>query len=226
MRRPILIAVLAAGLLLVEFVLPFGSNGPVATTATVDVPLISAVPEAESTYISPVLPSEGDMVGATWETGEVAAVEVRALVAGTWSEWVGLRTDDEHGPDPETEEAENTVRGTDPTAFRDSSSVQFRTTGTRPSGFSAAFVDIELASPRVGAAPVTAGVAIQPRSAWDPSNSCAPRREPEEIQMGMAIIHHTGIDRNIGNRRFQESSSGTADTIATRVGGTTSPTTS
>jgi len=58
-------------------------------------------------------------VGVTWEHGvqvdeDEITVSVRSLEDGEWGEWQPIEYHDDHGPDPDSEEARNARPGTDP----------------------------------------------------------------------------------------------------------------
>ncbi len=88
-------------------------------------------------------------VGVTWDSAtEVAddeiTVQVRTETDGAWSEWSDLGYHEEHGPDPDSEEAENARPGTDGTIVGDVDNVQVRvamTEGELPADLKLAVVD-------------------------------------------------------------------------------------
>ncbi len=147
------------------------------------------------------------MAGFTWE-GEAPASVWYRVGAGQegWSEWRELHFDVGHGPDPGTSEYEAQRSGTDPVYVGEQERIQFRFSGEPPREGRAVLIDTttstqplveqlveQLVPAEADAAPAQPN--IRPRTAWDPGNQCAPRRAPEEIQVTMAVVHHTGIDR-------------------------------
>lgn len=192
MRRIFVTAALAAGLLLVGAFAPARPGDPeVAQTSF-------QVETAMDPYLPNVLLTEpvdgrGNFVGVTWQSGDPQRVEIRAYEDGAWSEWMDMISDSDHTPDDGTAETAEQRGGTDPILLSDPEAVQVRITGDAPKGIEISFVDVEPADSVFTAASASAGIAIQPRSAWDPGNTCAPREEPEEIQVDVAFVHHTGI---------------------------------
>ena len=70
-------------------------------------------------------------VGITWESGEFVAedqiaVQVRTQLDGAWSDWADVTYHDDHGPDPDSEEAKKSRPGTEPVVVGDVDNVQVR----------------------------------------------------------------------------------------------------
>jgi hypothetical protein len=88
-------------------------------------------------------------VGVTWDAGsEVAddaiAIQVRTETDGAWSEWSDLTYHEEHGPDPDSEEALKARPGTDGTMVGDVDQVQVKVEmaeGELPADLKLAVVD-------------------------------------------------------------------------------------
>ncbi len=88
-------------------------------------------------------------VGVTWDnTVQVAddaiTVQVRTEQDGVWSDWSDLTYHEEHGPDPDSEEAQQARPGTDGTVVGEVDNVQVRvemTDGTLPDDLKLAVVD-------------------------------------------------------------------------------------
>jgi len=192
MRRMLITAALAAGLLTVGAFAPAGSGSPeVSQTAF-------QVETAMDPYLSNVVLTEpvvgrGNFVGVTWRSGDPQRVEIRSYEDGAWSEWTDMISDSDHTPDDDTAETIDQRGGTDPILLSDPEAVQVRITGEEPRGIEISFIDIKASKSVLNVASATAGLAIQPRSSWDPGNACAPREVPEEIQVDVAFVHHTGI---------------------------------
>ncbi len=150
------------------------------------------------------------MVGLAWDGPGPDGVAYRYADAhGTWSDWKPLNLDLTHAPDPGTAEAAAARTATEPVYTGAATAVQFRITGRFPDGAAAALVDTtsrtqpfltrlldRLPTTTTTAQAAPPRPAIHPRAEWDPNGECPPRREPEEIQVTMAIIHHTGIERD------------------------------
>src|SRR5262245_61368101 len=92
------------------------------------------------------------IVGATWQGHEpgTLALQVRTLDNGDWSDWQPLPWDDEHAPDPGTEEARNARVGTDPVVVGDVDQVQVRATSA--SGEAPRDLELSVVDPGVSAA--------------------------------------------------------------------------
>jgi uncharacterized protein with LGFP repeats len=72
-------------------------------------------------------------VGVTWDGAtevpeEDIALQVRTLEDGTWSGWSAMQYNDDHGPDPDSEEARKARPGTDEALVGDVDQVQVRVT--------------------------------------------------------------------------------------------------
>ena len=88
-------------------------------------------------------------VGVTWDNGDQVAdddisLQVRTQEDGVWSDWSDLTYHEEHGPDPDSDEAKNARPGTDGTVVGEVDSVQVRvemTDGTLPDDLKLAVVD-------------------------------------------------------------------------------------
>jgi hypothetical protein len=88
-------------------------------------------------------------VGVTWDGAEqvpddAITVQVRTEQDGVWSEWSDLTYHEEHGPDPDSEEAAHARPGTDGTVVGDVDNVQVKVEmndGTLPDDLKLAVVD-------------------------------------------------------------------------------------
>lgn len=88
-------------------------------------------------------------VGVTWAPGvelaeDAIAVQVRTRTDGSWSGWSGLAYDDEHGPDPTSDEAATARPGTDEAFVGEVDEVQVKVATSRgplPADLSLAVVD-------------------------------------------------------------------------------------
>ena len=87
-------------------------------------------------------------VGVTWEHGlEVAddalAVEVRTFQDGAWSDWTDVPYHDDHGPDPDSDEARHARPGTEPLLVGEVDEVQVRiaTDSSAPADMKLAVID-------------------------------------------------------------------------------------
>ncbi len=100
---------------------------------------VTSVPEAVAGY---------GAVGVTWAHGTVLpedaiSLAVRTRTGDSWSPWMDLEYDVEHGPDPGSEEARHARPGTDALLVGDVDQVQVRAsaTGTLPPDLRLAVVD-------------------------------------------------------------------------------------
>ncbi len=100
---------------------------------------VTSVPEAVAGY---------GAVGVTWAHGTVVpedaiTLAVRTRTGETWSDWMGLEYDVEHGPDPGSVEARRARPGTDALLVGDVDQVQVRAsaTGALPPDLRLAVVD-------------------------------------------------------------------------------------
>ncbi len=128
---------------------------------------------------------------------------------GSWTDWAELESG-QAGADGVTEAAgapgaaDAARRGrtigaegsTEPTWTGPAKRLQVELTTKRPKGLRAAFVDVTGTIPTAKAARATSraqtGMAgINPRSAWDPNNECAPRSAPGIGSVQGVTVHHT-----------------------------------
>ena len=126
-----------------------------------------AVQEKAATDLAALsAPTEVDgfaTVGVTWNPGEHldeddVTVSVRSLDDGEWSGWQPVEYHDDHGPDPDSEEARNARQGTDPIVVGAVDEVQVKietADGEVPAGAELAVVD-----PKETAAPTLQAPAI------------------------------------------------------------------
>jgi len=100
-------------------------------------------------------------VGVTWEHGlEVEeseiSVHVRTETAGTWTDWMPVQYDADHGPDPQSDEARHARPGTDALLIGAVDGVQVRVTtpdGPAPADLRLAVIDPGRAKDRAVQAP-------------------------------------------------------------------------
>jgi putative cell wall-binding protein len=192
MRRLTVVAVVVCFLFVAGSIGPVHDRDPHVSETTVPFAVAQALP---GHYLSDPIPSRGDVVGVTWDGRSSSELSIRGLRGDTWSEWSNLPTADDHAPDRGTTEASRSRSATEPTAMRGVDAVQVRVDGNPPADLALSFVDVEESGRFTSTAPAAAGLTIRPRSDWDPNNTCKPRETPEEIQVNVAFIHHTGIDR-------------------------------
>ena len=86
MRRAISIAFLALGLFVAGSALIARDAEPTAEPIVRPVELVSSPNNGPISYVSEPIDAEGEIVGATWDSGNDVAVEVRALSADGWSD--------------------------------------------------------------------------------------------------------------------------------------------
>ena len=159
------------------------------------------------------------LVALRWATDQPLSGRMRAQrTDGTWTAWSTLSTEDvgaDHqagdsgqatghdGPDPaEAAAARRRTRvadapsATEPLWTGPARRLQVDLRGPRPRGLRAAFVDVTGTLPTVTARAARARqdasmAGINPRSAWDPGNECAPRGTPSIGTVEAVTVHHT-----------------------------------
>lgn len=200
------IAVFAIAGFVVLTGLAIQDRGPhaVALELPVTVPAVSAVDRA---FVeSEVIETPFTMAGFTWEGEAPVAVWYRVGDESGWSDWAEMSFETGDGPDPGTAEYLRQRAGTDAVYVGEQDRIQFRFPDSAPSDGRAALIDtttrtqpfMEQVLDTFVPAPADAAPAqpnIRLRSDWDPTNQCPPRQTPEEIQVMMAVVHHTGIER-------------------------------
>ncbi|MCL1599772.1 MAG: N-acetylmuramoyl-L-alanine amidase, partial [Actinomycetia bacterium] len=182
-------------------------RGPHAVALELPVTAIAAQAANELFVESEVIDTPFTMAGFTWEGKAPDVVWYRVGDGDGWSEWDEMPMDDRDGPDPGTGEYQRQRAGTDAVFVGEQDRIQFRFSGSAPSDGRAALIDTTTRTQpfmeqvldtfvpaQADAAP--AQPSIRPRSDWDPNNQCPPRETPEEIQVMMAVVHHTGIERS------------------------------
>ena len=117
-------------------------------------------------------------VGVTWEPGEPVAdddiaVQVRTQKDGAWSGWSDVDYHEDHGPDPDSDEAQHARPGTDGSLVGDVDQVQVRVESTD----AAAPGDMKLAVIDPGQAPPRQAPAIDTRDAAPPTATVEPTTE-------------------------------------------------
>ncbi|MGZ8744609.1 MAG: FG-GAP-like repeat-containing protein [Nocardioides sp.] len=88
-------------------------------------------------------------VGVTWQHGvqvpeDAISFEVRTLEDGAWSDWLAMTYHDDHGPDPDSDEARHARPGTDELLVGEVDQVQVRarsTDGAVPADMKLAVID-------------------------------------------------------------------------------------
>lgn len=142
-----------------------------------------------------------------WNSGAPIAGRLRAKQAnGHWSPWSTLDSQQAgadgvtEGDDPRAAAAaaKRTATlgrqgSTEPIWTGPARTLQVELTGKRPAGLRAAFVDVT-GTPRTtarAARQVDQVAGIQPRSAWDPNNECAPRATADTGSVQAVVVHHT-----------------------------------
>jgi hypothetical protein len=180
----------AAGLLLARVFLPAG--GALARPAArehyaLDVPLTGSgaarAPWATSRTIR--APWSFDLIGARWDAGDGAEVEIRVRRRGRWSRWLALPQIGAHGPD-----RPSTPLATDPAWIGGARTFQMRARGP-VRGLRAHVVVAGRAGAR-GARSARSETAAPPpivtRSQW---GAAAPRVQPGYGAVQVAFVHHT-----------------------------------
>ena len=87
-------------------------------------------------------------VGVTWQHGQqvaddALAVEARTFQDGAWSDWTEVPYHDDHGPDPDSDEARHARPGTEPLLVGEVDEVQVRiaTDAAAPADMKLAVID-------------------------------------------------------------------------------------
>ena len=184
-------------------------RGPHAVALELPVTASAAPGERVFFVESEVIEAPFTVAGFTWEGAAPDAVWYRVGDGDGWSEWDEFPFETGDGPDPGTAEYQRQRAGTDAVFFGEQERIQFRFPGTAPVDGRAALIDtttrtqpfMEQVLDTFVPAPADAAPtqpSIRPRSDWDPTNQCPPRQTPEEIQVMMAVVHHTGITRSYG----------------------------
>ncbi|GAA4696113.1 FG-GAP-like repeat-containing protein [Nocardioides conyzicola] len=131
-----------------QYDLTASSNAP--RTARTKADLVAAEQTTAHTVTSVPEPVVGyGAVGVTWEHGvkvpeDEIALQVRTRTGQTWSKWMDLDYDADHGPDPGTAEAKHARPGTDALLVGDVDDVQVQvqsTTGELPPDLKLAVID-------------------------------------------------------------------------------------
>jgi len=136
-------------------------------------------------------------VGVTWDHREAVpddaiAIQVRTETDGIWSEWSDLSYHEEHGPDPDSEEAERARPGTDGTIVGDVDHVQVSVEmaeGVLPADLKLAVVDPGVAEATEQEAPAidTADLEAPPSAAETEVPTEGPTEEPTVADEAIAL---------------------------------------
>ncbi len=206
--------VLCAALLPGALPAPAASAAPSASTRTLALPA-SETGATASRAGTPAMRqielrtrTSFSLVGLRWRSaGAPLTARLRAQrTDGSWTAWLEVEAQQEpsgapSGADGAEEQAGRRaaaraqLRGSsEPLWTGPARRLQVRISGARPAGLHATLVTID-------GAPVTARAAakradegyagIQPRAAWDPSNSCKPRDTPDYGVVQGVVVHHT-----------------------------------
>ena len=194
MRRIVVLAGVTASLFILGAFAPSEPPTTEITETTFRVALAGDLANPDYTLTEPV-PGKGDFVGVTWRSGTPGTIEMRAFEDSSWTPWRDVSSGADHAPDDETTESIAARGGSEPTLFTNPDAVQVRVSGDVPAGMEISFFDARTTSPLplMNTTAAEAGVTIRPRSDWDPGNTCAPLETPEEVQIDIAFVHHTGI---------------------------------
>ncbi len=202
-KRLMLGILLTAGALMLVLGFVGGERGPHA--AAFDIPMKAFAVENTSgaVFETTAIDTPFTMAGFSWKGASPQAAWYRTDDGSGWTEWIDLGIDLDTVPDPGTDEYARQRFATEPIYTGENNRIQFRYTGGNPSDVRAALIDttsrtkpfvqqvLDHFTPvEANAAPQKPG--IRPRSDWDPSNRCEPRRLPEEIQVTMVVVHHSG----------------------------------
>jgi hypothetical protein len=146
-------------------------------------------------------------VGVTWEAGasvadDAMAIQVRTEKDGAWSEWSDLTYHEEHGPDPDSVEAEQARPGTDGTVVGDVDQVQVRVEmaeGGLPADLRLAVVDPGAATATEQEPPAidTADLEAPPSAAETDQPTEEPTAEPTEPPTEEPTAEPTEADETI-----------------------------
>jgi putative cell wall-binding protein len=181
-----------------------GQGGDASTTRSAQ-----AAPRLRSGAISPAQSTDGGLrvIGVTWPQGRLAEddrVEYRVQDGGRWGEWREMVVaEDDHAPDPGTEEAKGSRGGTDPYVVT-GDEVQVRVLSEKTDVAEAVRLDVvdPQTSPsdddvvaRPGAASAAqARPTIYTRAQWGADESIR-KGEPSYGTVKAGFVHHT-VDAN------------------------------
>lgn len=160
-------------------------------------------------WISAPIEGEHTIAGLTWEDAADAPndAEVRVQINDTWSDWEVVGIDDEHAPDPGTQEDHQARGGTSPIVIEGADAVQFRVSDSdAPQDLAVDLVDVDDpdAARRVHGRAGEADAAIRqptihPRSDWG-GNTCPGRPASEYVvyadKVEILFVHHTAGQTN------------------------------
>lgn len=146
--------------------------------------------------------AEVAVLGVTWDRGDTPAeVAVRVSDGDDWGDWYSLPLDDEHGPDPESDEAAQARPGTEPMVITgDQNDVQVRVVAASGANVRGARLEVvdpgrsaydeDAGRPAAGtAAAASQRPAILSRSQWGADESL--RGEPNYGIVRAGFVHHT-----------------------------------
>ncbi len=154
-----------------------------------------------STVVSEPQPVTGyGAVGVTWGHGQVVPadtidVEIRTQDDAAWSDWASIAYDDDHGPDPDSEEGRRARPGTDALLVGDVDEVQVRVVADRsaPADLKLAVIDpgetdaTALEAPAIDTAETTAPSSGAAGDALVPVPGAVAEREAAEGEEGIAL---------------------------------------
>lgn len=170
---------------------------------------LSAEPTLTPALVAEVaIEAPAELVAVTasedFEPGTVVQLRVQEAEHG-WSEWTTLDVDQQHGPDPDTDEAEAARPGSEPLLAVRAVKAQVRVdtpTGEVPDGTSLALVDAPTAASdrMVSAQSLQASAAGQPaiisRAQWGADESWRGRAPYYTDEIRAGFIHHTASTSN------------------------------
>ncbi|HEX6459177.1 MAG TPA: N-acetylmuramoyl-L-alanine amidase [Thermoleophilaceae bacterium] len=137
-------------------------------------------------------PRRFSLVGLRWRGAAQPAIALRVRRSGhRWTRWIRLPGAPDGAPDPQAGEGRARQGESSPVWVGSADWVQYRLSSRVP-GLRLHFVRVTSDGWHPRALRAQAGQpAIQPRSAWDPTNQCPPRTAPEFGSVQVAFVHHT-----------------------------------
>jgi hypothetical protein len=143
-----------------------------------------------------------EMVGFTWMGGTTAAIDVRGLVAGGWTEWLSLDGAPDEGPDHQSPERRGQVFAGPAWLGHNIETIEFRVVSGVAHYLSVHAVDTESAPPqRLGVQPAGADTPlpfITSRKQWGADESLRTSGPDYAERVDYAVVHHTVNSNSYG----------------------------
>ena len=140
------------------------------------------------------------LVGLSWDRppADGSVVKVRVREESGWTSWMQVPFDDDHGPDPATEEGQRARMGSDPLLTGESDAVQVRVQtpdGQAPPNTEVHLVDtdnVDIQQPQLSEAAAAPGMPpIITRAQWGADESKRNRGPIYSDAVKVGFVHHT-----------------------------------